>query len=108
MADRKASRKARKPQRMPPKKKAKSSVRAASTPVAEDESMITDTPRAEESTKSSYDLTKDPWTDEQETSLLKGIIKWKPAGELAFDMSLWNQDLIWYRRTQTLSHACNI
>ncbi|KAL4934590.1 uncharacterized protein BDV17DRAFT_10424 [Aspergillus undulatus] len=28
----------------------------------------------------SYDIVSDPWTDEQETALLKGIIKWKPVG----------------------------
>lgn len=69
---------------MPPKKKGKGIARAASTPVAEDDSMAADTPRAqqpEEARKTSPDLLKDPWTDEQETSLFKGIIRWKPAGE---------------------------
>jgi hypothetical protein len=62
---------------MPPRKKAKGSVRAASTPAADDDAMVIDTLQAE---LSKPDPTKDPWTDEQETSLFKGIIRWKPAG----------------------------
>jgi len=68
---------------MPPKKKAKAAA-AASTPTADEDSVMTGTPKAqnEEPHKPAYDILKDPWTDEQETSLFKGIIKWKPAGEL--------------------------
>jgi len=68
---------------MPPKKKAKAAA-AASTPTADEGTTMTDTPQAqaEEPQKPAYDILKDPWTDEQETSLFKGIIKWKPAGEL--------------------------
>jgi MRG-binding protein len=66
---------------MPPRKKAKGGNQAASTPAADEDAMIIDTPQVEEPVKPSYDILKDPWTDEQETSLFKGIIKWKPAGE---------------------------
>lgn len=69
---------------MPPKKKAKAAA-AASTPTADEDPMVIDTPQphTEEPQKpAAYDILKDPWTDEQETSLFKGIIKWKPAGEL--------------------------
>ncbi|KAF8859507.1 hypothetical protein BDZ45DRAFT_725257 [Acephala macrosclerotiorum] len=72
---------------MPPRKKtAKGSVRAASTPAADEDSMAIDTPEPSkpaepaQPAEPAYDITKDPWTDEQETSLYKGIIKWKPAG----------------------------
>ncbi|KAL4809352.1 chromatin modification-related protein EAF7-domain-containing protein [Aspergillus unguis] len=60
---------------MPPRKKPKLSAQAdnaqspATTP-AEGPSRVTP----------SYDLVTDPWTDEQETALLKGVIKWKPVG----------------------------
>lgn len=66
---------------MPPRKKTtKGSVRAPSTPAADEDAMAIDTPQPAEPVKPAYDITKDSWTDEQETSLYKGIIKWKPAG----------------------------
>jgi hypothetical protein len=69
--------------KMAPKKKARAATAAASTPTADEEAMAIDTPQpqTEEPPKPAYDILKDPWTDEQETSLFKGIIKWKPAGE---------------------------
>ncbi|KAH7384787.1 chromatin modification-related protein EAF7-domain-containing protein [Cadophora sp. MPI-SDFR-AT-0126] len=68
---------------MPPRKKTKGSVRAPSTPAADEDAMAVDTPQTDTSgakPKPAYDILKDPWTDEQETSLFKGIIRWKPAG----------------------------
>lgn len=71
--------------KMPPKKK-KGSTRAASTPVEDQDSMAIDTPQKAEPPKPIYDILKDPWTDEQETSLFKGIVKWKPAGKITFNL----------------------
>jgi MRG-binding protein len=74
---------------MPPKKKGKGVVRAASTPGVDDDVMAIDTPQEPgqtelpepaELTQAEYSILQDPWTDEQETSLYKGVIKWKPAG----------------------------
>jgi MRG-binding protein len=67
---------------MPPRKKNKA---APSTPIADDDAMAIDTPPSKvpgrrEPKESKYDILKDPWTDEQETSLFKGIMKWKPNG----------------------------
>ncbi|KAF3480063.1 uncharacterized protein GIQ15_05410 [Arthroderma uncinatum] len=57
---------------MPPRKKQKTS----STPSQAEHPQPTPTGR-----EIDYDaIVADPWTDEQETSLLKGIIRWKPAG----------------------------
>ncbi|KAL2824917.1 chromatin modification-related protein EAF7-domain-containing protein [Aspergillus cavernicola] len=61
---------------MPPRKKPKLTAQAenaqspANTPAGDGAAHRTP----------SYDLVADPWTDEQETALLKGIIKWKPVG----------------------------
>lgn len=67
---------------MPPRKKARVAVQKASTPAQDDDSMIVDASETEVAAKKlGYDPLKDPWTDEQEISLFKGIIRWKPAGE---------------------------
>ena len=57
---------------MPPRKKAKLTPQNEN---AEPSASTTDQP-----TTADYDPVTDPWTDEQETALLKGIIKWKPVG----------------------------
>jgi len=70
---------------MPPKKKVKASARAPSSPVGDEDAMVIDTPPRASMVppkKPPYDILKDPWTDEQETSLFKGIMKWKPNGKL--------------------------
>lgn len=74
---------------MPPRKRAK---RGVSTPAGDEDAMDVDapTPDVEESNAPStpaYDILKDPWTDEQETALFKGIIKWKPNGN---DVLSWS------------------
>lgn len=64
------------------KKKSKST--AASTPAADvdENAMVVDTPEAPVvEAPPKPDPLKDPWSDEQETSLFKGIMKWKPCGK---------------------------
>lgn len=74
---------------MPPKKKPKISSRGPSTPSQGDSAPPSaDTPSNTGAKRpdADYDLVSDPWTDEQETSLLKGVIRWKPVG-------LWDPSL---------------
>ncbi|KAL2037968.1 hypothetical protein N7G274_009187 [Stereocaulon virgatum] len=67
---------------MPPRKKAPRAARHDSTPSGDaTEQAIEDvpTPAEVEVVKDKIPIS-DPWTDEQETSLYKGMIRWKPVG----------------------------
>jgi MRG-binding protein len=89
---------------MPPKKRGKANARAASTPVADEDAMVIDFPAeetpkpVEEPAKPDHDLLSDPWSDEQETSLFKGLMKWKPNGKCQYYLTQRYQMLI-VRRT---------
>ncbi|KAJ5578254.1 uncharacterized protein N7459_007218 [Penicillium hispanicum] len=66
---------------MPPRKKTKRA--HSTTPQADTTQSSANTPGSTDSAGKphvEYDLLTDPWTDEQETALLKAIIKWKPVG----------------------------
>ena len=68
---------------MPPRKKNRLPSRAASTPSGDVVGHETD----QISTLAKNDVVDKPilpdaWTDEQETSLWKGVVRWKPVGLL--------------------------
>ncbi|OAX84505.1 hypothetical protein ACJ72_01121 [Emergomyces africanus] len=70
---------------MPPRKKLRLSSQGDSNPLAENLLHTTPTTPAQPDAASKPEaendsLVTDPWTEEQETSLLKGIIRWKPVG----------------------------
>ncbi len=91
---------------MPPRKKAKGVTQAASTPGVDEDAMAIDTHQVEAPPKPSYDILKDPWTDEQETSLFKGVIRWKPAGN---DLYLLQEfELTKHRHAQALSNDLSV
>ena len=67
---------------MPPRKKVRQPSRATSTPPGDDavEQAEKETPAP---TKADLDIESaisDAWTDEQEISLFKSMIRWKPVG----------------------------
>ena len=71
---------------MPPRKKQK----AAEASEAENGHASPNTPAPRDSASkpdTDYDLVADRWTDEQETALLKAIIKWKPVGSFGSFLS---------------------
>lgn len=75
-------------ERMPPKKKARASAAATPTPARDEEAMDVDTPQAAETPaappareSSDKEWPNNAWTDDQVCSLLKGVVRWKPAGQ---------------------------
>lgn len=71
---------------MPPRKKARVSLPdtpAAATPATNTATATAPAQQSEAPPKPGCDpesLVADPWSAEQETALLKGVIKWKPVG----------------------------
>ncbi len=70
---------------MPPRKRATRTARRDSTTsgdAIEQPAEDASTPAEAESARD-HVAASDPWTDEQETSLFKGMIKWKPVGSFS-------------------------
>lgn len=67
---------------MPPRKRARGQTTAASTPARDDDAMDVDTPREAHSSPVKEEMSgfNAMWTDDQVSSLFKGVIRWKPAG----------------------------
>lgn len=66
---------------MPPKKKVRQPSRAASTPAGD--AVEEDTPTLMKEDLGTESVARDAWTDEQETSLFKSMIRWKPVGSFS-------------------------
>ena len=70
---------------MPPRKRAARTARRDSTTsgdAVEQPAEDASTP-AEAKSARDHVIASEPWTDEQETSLFKGMIKWKPVGSFS-------------------------
>ncbi|KAI0111975.1 CT20-domain-containing protein [Daldinia grandis] len=85
---------------MPPKRKSKagglaevSTPKASSTPARDDDAMDVDTPQAADTPRAAdtptaskpnlpppSEILNNLWTDDQESSLFKAVIRWKPSG----------------------------
>lgn len=66
---------------MPPKKKSRLASRAASTvSKGTQDGAIEDKPTSTKEDATSHEFPLDAWTDEQEISLFKGVVRWKPVG----------------------------
>ena len=70
---------------MPPRKRAARTARRDSTASGDAVEQLAEdvsTPVGAELARD-HVVASDPWTDEQETSLFKGMIKWKPVGSFS-------------------------
>lgn len=66
---------------MPPKKRSRQRSRTVSTPAGDAvEQAEEETPSPMKVDLEMESVISDAWTDEQEISLFKGMIRWKPAG----------------------------
>ncbi len=86
---------------MPPKRKSKantlaevSTPKSLSTPARDDDTMDVDTPQAADTPRAAdtpttskpnnlppaSEILSNLWTDDQESSLFKAVIRWKPSG----------------------------
>lgn len=66
---------------MPPKKKGRQPSRAASTPAGDP--VLEETSNLMKEDLGLESVATEGWTDEQETSLFKSMIRWKPVGSFS-------------------------
>lgn len=72
---------------MPPKRKGRVPSGAAPTPPVDPaEHTVEVLATSAEPDAAKDKLESDPWTDEQETSLFKAMIRWKPVGSFSYDV----------------------
>ena len=62
---------------MPPRKRARVSQATSPTPTSQPKSP---TPAVSSPAKTDEQILVDPWTDDEQIGLFKGLIRWKPTG----------------------------
>jgi len=82
---------------MPPKKKGRVPSRAASSPTGDAAENAAEEPPTSVGAKDTQDVSlPDLWTDEQETSLFKAMIRWKPVGSFLIGLATEDFDYACY------------